>query len=342
MFTSARLKLTGWYLLIIMVISISFSAVIYRVLTYEVDRLLERQTARLTQQFNDPSMYPAEMRGNRFNMPLLDPALVDELKSRLIFNLAFINGLILVGAGGLGFMLAGKTLRPIQVMIDEQNRFIADASHELRTPITALKTTLEVNLRDKTLSLKEARETLEANLEDVNRLQTLSNALLELAQYQQPPTAATVATANVGNAAKEAIKVVKPIATAKKITIKNTVSEGKAAISSKELTDVLIILLDNALKYSPEKTNIDISSTKHDGHIALKISDQGMGIAAKALPHIFDRFYQVETSRSSKTRTGYGLGLAISKQTIERNHGSISVASVVHSGTTFTVRLRTV
>jgi len=342
MFTSARLKLTGWYLLIIMVISISFSAVIYRVLTYEVDRLLERQSARLTQQFNDPSMYPAEMRGNRFNMMLLDPELVDELKSRLIINLAFINGLILLGAGGLGFMLAGKTLQPIKVMIDEQNRFIADASHELRTPITALKTTLEVNLRDQSLSLKEARQILEANLEDVNRLQTLSNALLELAQYQKPPTATTSATTNVADAAKEAIKVVKPIATAKKITIKSNISAGEAAISSKELTDVLIILLDNALKYSPEKTMIDVTSTNHDGHLALKISDQGIGIAAKDLPHIFDRFYQVESSRSSKTRKGYGLGLAIAKQTIERNNGSISVASVLQTGTTFTLRLRAV
>ncbi|MBP7876325.1 hypothetical protein KA012_05010, partial [Candidatus Woesebacteria bacterium] len=94
MFNSARLKLTGWYLLIIMVISISFSVVIYRVLTIEVDRLMSRQSMRLEQQLNDDAFYPPEMRGGRFAMPALDPELVEELKGRLIFNLGIINGLI--------------------------------------------------------------------------------------------------------------------------------------------------------------------------------------------------------------------------------------------------------
>lgn len=340
MFNATRLKLTGWYLLIIMVISISFSAVIYQVLTLEVDRLLDRQRNRLEQQFNNPELFPLGMRTGRFAMTLIDPELVTEMKNRLIFNLAFINGLILVGAGGLGYVLAGKTLRPIKIMIDEQNRFIADASHELRTPITSLKTTLEVSLRDDKLSLKEARATLKSNLEDVNRLQTLSNALLELAQYQQQrPTKVREKTALIP-VIKDAVKVIKPLAGSKSIRLTTELVEGAVLISVKELADVLIILLDNAIKYSPEKTTIHIKSFKHDGMMQVAIADQGIGISSTDLPHIFDRFYQADTSRCAEITKGYGLGLAIAKQTVERNQGSISVTSVVEKGTTFTLRLR--
>lgn len=341
MFNSARLKLTGWYLLIIMVISLSFSMVLYRLLTLEVDRLLARQNARFEQQFTPEPTFTHGSTGVRFAMPLLDPELVEELKKRLIFNFAVINGLIFIGAGGLGFMLAGKTLSPIKVMIDEQNRFIADASHELRTPITALKTNLEVSLRDEKLSLKEAKETLTANLEDVNRLQTLSNALLELTLRQQRPMT-RFEPAALSSAVTEAVTVVKPLAKAKAIRLKTNVLDATLAIPAKELTDVLIILLDNAIKYSPEKTTVGLQTLKHDNTVSIKIIDQGIGISSKDLPHIFDRFYQVETSRSGNTRKGYGLGLAIAKQTIERNRGSISVISEVNMGTTFVVRLRTV
>lgn len=340
MFNSTRLKLTGWYLLIIMVISISFSAVIYRVLTLEVDRLLSQQQLRLEQQLNNPEFFPPGMRGGRFSMPLIDPELVIELKNRLFFNLAIINALILVGAGVLGYILAGKTLRPIKVMIDEQNRFIADASHELRTPITALKTTLEVSLRDKKLSLKEARETLVSNLDDVNRLQTLSNALLELAHYQQRQPSQKKETTFLATAVNEAVRVVKPLAASKSLRISTKLYDGSVYMPAKELTDVLIILLDNAIKYSPEKTAILIAAYKHDSHVNLAVTDQGIGISPTDLPHIFDRFYRADTSRCTQSSDGYGLGLAIAKQTVERNQGTISVSSSVGTGTTFTIKLR--
>ncbi len=341
MFHSARLKLTGWYLLIIMVISLSFSAVIYRMLTVEVDRLLLRQNIRLQQQFDARDLYPSELRNGPFALPLIDPELVEEMKARLIGNLAIINGLILFGAGGLSFVLAGKALRPIKVMIDEQNRFIADASHELRTPITALKTTLEVSLRDDYLSLTEARETLKANLADVNRLHSLSNGLLELAQYQRRPQRNQQESAALTPAIKAAIKVVLPLAHAKKITINlNPFDDANVAITTKQLTDILISLLDNAIKYSLPKTAITVQTSQKDSHVHIKITDQGIGIAATDLPHIFDRFYQVESSRSSEERNGYGLGLAIAKQTAEQHQGSITVTSTVGHGTSFTLNLR--
>ncbi len=173
MFERTRLKLTAWYLLIIMFVSISFSFIIYKVSTNEFERFAKKQKSRI------------EYRMQNFNPPpppiTLDPDLIVEVKKRILFLLAEINLFILITAGGLGYVLAGRTLKPIAAMVEEQNRFISDASHELRTPLTALKTSMEVNLRDKNLTLESAKKILNHNIEQVDKLQTLSDNLLELA-----------------------------------------------------------------------------------------------------------------------------------------------------------------
>ena len=188
MFHSARIKLTAWYLLIIMLVSMSFSLVIYKVLVNEVDRFARTQTFRIERRFREGIYFPPEMhlRGTLPKAPIIDSELVDEIKGRLVFALLAINGGILIISGGLGFLLAGKTLRPIQDVVDEQNRFITDSSHELRTPLTSLKSAMEVNLRDKNLKLKDAKKLISENIEEVNKLQSLSDELLQLAQYQKP------------------------------------------------------------------------------------------------------------------------------------------------------------
>ena len=174
MFQKTRIKLTAWYLLIIMLISVFFSFVIYKVLTHEFERFAQRQKFRIEQRFQNPPP----------PFPVPDPDLIKEVKQRLLLSLTGINLIILVLSGGLGYFLAGKTLKPIKDMVDEQNRFISDASHELRTPLTALKTSMEVGLRNKKLALNEAKLIISENLNEINRLQLMSEKLLELARNQ--------------------------------------------------------------------------------------------------------------------------------------------------------------
>src|SRR4030042_3060689 len=171
MFQSARLKLTAWYVLIIMLISIGFSVTVYKSLRFELER-----AARMP-----PS--PPPPTGDIHHAPRIppppriDPAVVEEMEKRIMFGIFVINLLILGSAGGGGYFLAGKTLKPIKEMFDQQNRFIADASHELRTPLTALKSEIEVGLRDKKLNLVQVKKLLKSNLEEVNNLQVLSDDL---------------------------------------------------------------------------------------------------------------------------------------------------------------------
>lgn len=325
MFTQTRLKLTAWYLLIIMVISIFFSGIIYRMVNVELNRFANIQRFRFERRFPTP--------------PTLDLDLIEETKRRFLLILVFINGGILIISGGLSFFLAGKTLYPIKVMIDDQNRFISDSSHELRTPITSLKTSLEVSLRDKKLSVKDAKKLLRDNLNEVNRLQILSDDLLQLSRYQDPNHQLVFQKLSLSELIKPAINQIKPLANKKQLTLIDQTKNLTLYGAKNRLADLFTILLDNAVKYSPPQKTITITSRKTDSAISVLVTDQGIGISPKDMPHIFDRFYRADSARSNSRVPGYGLGLAIAKKIVEAHHGSISVTSQLNQGSTFTVSL---
>jgi two-component system, OmpR family, sensor histidine kinase CiaH len=258
MFEGARVKLTLWYVLIIMIISMAFSVVIFDLVSSEVQRFAVEQRYRIERVY---------IQGEIMMPPQPDMDLVNEAKNRLLLILVGINGGILVISACLAYFLAGKTLKPISQMLDEQNQFISDASHELRTPLTSMKSAIEVGLRDKELGIEEAKEILSENIEDVDKLQMLSDHLLQLAQYQKPeilqnrmdkvPVAETV----IG-----AIRKVSPMAKKKNITVDSSgVEEVEIRANKYNINDLLVILLDNAIKYSPKNKTIKIGAKRSDG-----------------------------------------------------------------------------
>lgn len=326
MFRSARIKLTAWYLLIIMLVSVSFSTAIFRVLTTELDRMVQIERLELEHRFPQFPIF-------------LNPDLLAETKQRLLFRLVLINLLILAGSAWAGYLLAGRTLNPIKDMVDEQNRFITDASHELRTPLTSLKSEIEVNLRDKQLSINQAKELLKSNLEEVNSLQVLSDGLIRLTQYRQVGSNLTISSVSLADIAHEAVRKVTNAAKEKKITIINDIRSVNIQGNQTALTELFVIFLDNAIKYSSKQKTIRVSSSKSDGHVRIVIADGGIGIAEKDIPHLFDRFYRTDKSRTKTDVPGYGLGLSIAKQIVDQHNGSIRVTSTPHKGTTFTIDL---
>ena len=328
MFHSARLKLTAWYLLIIMFVSIFFSLIIYRGLIGEINRVSRMERFR------------SERRHSAVRLPspvFLDPNFINEIKRRIIFGLITVNGVIFVGAGALGYFLAGKTLSPIQEMLEEQNRFINDASHELRTPLTALKSSLEVNLRDKNLTIENAKKTMNESIENINDLQRLSDSLLNLSQYQKPFFSSNTKDISLNVCINEAVKKVTSLAKQKQITIKKNVEEVNIKGIEDDLINLFVIVLDNAIKYSPKKTSIKIYAKKINNQIIIEIKDQGIGIEKKDLLFVFDRFFRADQSRSKEKVVGYGLGLSIAKKIVLNHHGKISVTSQADKGSIFTI-----
>ncbi len=342
MFNKARIKLTAWYLAIIMVISLAFSLTIYNILNFELSRFGRLQRLRIERQLEEREVLPENPLRPRSRPPeaiVVDLELMAETKHRLLIFLGLVNGVIFIFSGGLGYFLAGRTLKPIKDMVEEQNQFISDASHELKTPLTSLRTALEVHQRDKKLNLKGARHLIKDNIEEVNKLQTLTEGLLQLAQYEKPNHQQNFISVSLSKITKNAIQKIQPLADKKNITIVRRIKNLQLRGAPYALTDLLVILLDNAVKYSPKATKISVSSKKTDGLVSIVVSDQGTGISQKDLPYIFKRFYRSDAARSKKGHGGYGLGLSIAKKIVSAHHGNISVKTKLGKGSSFIIQI---
>ena len=269
---------------------------------------------------------------------------LDRAKKAVIIRLLMVDGIIIVTSGVAAYVLAGKTLEPLEESLEEQRRFIADASHELKTPITSLRTELEValregTLRDKTITTKEARQLFISNLEDVMNLQKLSENLIKLNKYSQNGNAMHIEEVQIKEVLDEAIKKIAPMAKMKNIKLVKEITNFNLRVDKQSIVELFTILLDNAVKYSLKKSSIFITSSLINKTAKINIRDEGSGISSEDIPHLFDRFYRSDSSRNKQKADGYGLGLAIAKEIVERHKGNIRVRSKAGKGTTFTVTL---
>jgi len=329
MFTKARIKLTAWYLLIIMAISLSFSVIIYRVVTTEFQRRFDTIERRinLREQNMQPLPPPASLGTD-----------LQETRDRVLLFLVYINGVILVLSAVAGYFLAGQTLKPIEKTLEEQKRFTADASHELKTPLTAMQTAIEVSLRDKKLTLASSKKLLKDQLGDVKTLTSLSNYLLTLSRIENQNTLPK-SRLNLKEILIESVEKIQPLAKAKSIKISKSLQEVYVSANSENLQKLFLVLLDNAVKYTPQKGKVAVSLKKDKKAAVIQVSDTGIGISSKDTPHIFERFYRADSSRTKSQTQGFGLGLSIAKQIVEHHRGLIRVTSTPSKGSTFTVRL---
>jgi heavy metal sensor kinase len=219
-----------------------------------------------------------------------------------------------------------------------QRQFTADASHELRTPLTAIKGQTEVALqRDRDPA--EYRSVLRnVNLE-VDRMIRLVSSLLTLARAdaQQVPLARE--SISLGTLLSDAADQVRPVAESKGVTVRLR-DGGDTELSADQdlLLQLILNLLDNALKHTPSGGSIDVSWRKEDGQAKVVVSDEGPGIPSEHLPHIFDRFYRVDKARS-RDGGGVGLGLSICRWIAQAHGGSIEADNAPGQGATFTVQL---
>ncbi|MFA5107564.1 MAG: HAMP domain-containing sensor histidine kinase [Patescibacteria group bacterium] len=329
------LRLAGWYTLIMMCLSISFSVAIYQISPGQIGVGLRHQAEIFRSRDDD---YPPPMIFNPIEEEFLQAQII-EVRNQLRTTLIILNGAILLVAGAISYFLARRVLKPIEDNLETQRQFTADASHELRTPLTAMRTEIEVALRDAAANDHDFRDILRSNLEEVQRLEGLTTGLLRLARHDNNGHSQPTTTVSIASASDEAIQRVASLAKKKGITLKRKALDGTVLGDSHSLVELLVILLDNAIKYSPDKTNVEISSQTKAGRTTITIADHGLGIRATDLPHIFDRFYRADVSRSKHRVEGFGLGLPIAKQIVEQHHGTIEVKSELGKGTIVTVRL---
>lgn len=311
-----------------MVLSVGFSIAIYQVTTNELHRRLENFQIAIQE-----IPYSAQI---KIDENLLNSIIEAEqaAKTNLSLQLLYVNLLVLLFGGLGGYFLARQNLKPLEKAHEAQSRFTSDASHELRTPLAVMKTELEVIIRDKNATNDELREVLVSNLEEVDKLTKLSEMLLNLSQLDNvklnlgPVNLYKVTQSVLGNY--------------KSITERFIVKTKKQPIvygNEMAVIDLVKILVDNAIKYSPAGSKIKISMFRTEDMAHFEITNSGVGIKPDKLPHIFDRFFRADTSRTG--HRGYGLGLALAKNIVELHKGELSVTSQPGKDTTFYFELPT-
>ncbi len=337
MFKSAKLKLTMTYLLIVMVVSLMFSSFVYIGVIASTERALESQKRRFEKRLEmGPAPFPRPFGQER----MIDTETLMEIREKTFISLVFINIALFFCTGSLGYFVAKKTLNPIEEVMLKQKRFISDAAHEIKTPLTALKASLEVAIRDKNMSVSEAKTNMKDAVKDVDGLHSLAENLLIQSKVQNGINEQKTEI-ELNQLVLQIFEKLKPIFEFKNISYTFHPYDRKLYLLgySESLKTALTNIIENAAKYNKEGGDVTVLLDHNKDTAVLKIKDTGIGISKDDLPHIFDPFYRSDKSRSKNSVSGYGLGLAISQEVVSKHGGKISVKSEESIGTEFEIKL---
>ena len=324
-FFVARLRLTFYYSITAIIILGGSSILLYNTIL-----------SNLAQSLSE----------NIFLNPNLSQAILDKAQDILLNRFLTIDSIITFFVIILGFFLTNKTLKPIKSNMQKQKRFIADASHELRTPTAVIISGLEVNLANKKLDLVSAKKTLENTLDEMREFSKLSNSLLDISKHGTQ-IHARYEPISINELIKSVVEKNKNLSKIKEINIETKIASPMEGLQPREspatvlgdrieLSRVFFNILDNAIKYTPQNGTIVVSDKITSDKYILTISDNGIGIGADILDKIFDPFFRGDAARSTD---GAGLGLTLSKKIIENHKGTISIKSQLNKGTNVTISL---
>jgi heavy metal sensor kinase len=229
-----------------------------------------------------------------------------------------------------------STFARLESAFAHQSRFTADASHELRTPVSVILSQTQTALsRDR--SSAEYREALEACQRAAQRMRSLTQALLELARLDAGQEPMKREPFDLARVARESMELVRPLAAERSIDLRADLPATECLGDAERIGQVATNLLTNAIQFNHDCGQVRIGVHSSNGSVRLMVTDTGAGIPAEDLPHIFERFYQVDRSRARKG--GSGLGLAICKAIVDAQGGAIEVTSQPGAGSTFTLSL---
>lgn len=255
-------------------------------------------------------------------------------------RLVFVTGGI-IGLGvslASGFWLAGRTLGPIRRALETQRQFISDASHELRTPLAIAKANNALLLDEPEATIESRLDQAEAVAAELDHLTVLVGDLTTLARADEGRANLLIEPLDLGELAEEVVRDMGALADVLGVRLTSEISPARVRGDRARLRQLLVILIDNSLKYASERGHVHVRCTTDGGRVELSVADDGVGIAPADQKRIFERFYRADSERT-RSKGGTGLGLAIGKWVAEAHGGRIAVESTPGKGTTFRVRL---
>lgn len=256
-----------------------------------------------------------------------------------------ISFLFLIGLGSIAvlvpisYFLAGKSLQPIKDTFEDQKKFIANASHELRTPLTVIQTNVEV------LKLKE-EEQIKDNMKWLNNIASegetmakLISELLLLAQAENQQLLIDKEVFDLSSMCQQMVDLMTELANEKGIELSDNISPGIQYRGDEErLKQAVRILVDNAIKYTPEGGKVQLCLSPGKRHLLIDVKDTGIGLTDEDKAKVFSRFYRVDDARNRETG-GVGLGLNIADYIVKKHNGKIKIESIPNKGSTFSIVL---
>lgn len=237
------------------------------------------------------------------------------------------------------YILAKRTLIPVAETIKKQTEFVQNASHELRTPLTIIQAKQELLLREPNAKIIDKSEDIILTLNETKRLAKLTKDLMILASAYSNNMVLKKEEVNIDEFIENTVKPYTEMVSLEEKKLKlNLKCEKNINVDVNKLQQILIILLDNAIKYTETGDTIEICTSFKDNKCVIEVKDTGIGISDEGLKQVFNRFYREDRARSRETG-GSGLGLSIADTIIKAHGGTIKVSHNSPNGTVFTVRL---
>jgi signal transduction histidine kinase len=333
-FRSARLKLTLVYTLILASIVAILSAALYEFHANDIEGLGRRQPRPVTEE----GIAPLQTPGERI-VGLDDPPSIAEYLERLGRSILLADVLTIVAGGALSAFLAGRTLRPVRQAVEAEKALFANVAHDLRTPLTVMRSEAEVALRAGGPDAAEARQIVESSLEEIGRMSAMVEQLLDLARNGRQRQGSALVPIDLAGIARSAVERMGRRAQEAGVCL--TVEDGdgvRVRGDALALDRAVGNLLENSLAYTPRGGSVTVRVRRSGAHIILTVADTGIGISAEDLPHITEPFYRGDRARSARSG-GAGLGLTVVKTTMDEHGGTLRASSTPGEGTTITLRL---
>ena len=254
--------------------------------------------------------------------------------------LAVLGGVALVFAAGIGYVLSGGAMKPVREAYEKQRQFAADASHELCTPLAVVLASADLLRSDPSITSPFLKQVIEDVRDEVKKMTKLVSDLLTVARTDGKANQMRLVRMDLVSAVQQTVRIMRPFAEKKDIVIDEELPKRvEIHADEQKIRQLILILVDNAVKYTPEHGRISVCVQEDRWSVKLSVSDTGIGIAPEHQERIFERFYRVDKARSRRMG-GNGLGLAIAREIVEAHGGSIAVESEPGKGTTFHTRLK--
>lgn len=230
-------------------------------------------------------------------------------------------------------------LERMKTLDDSREEFVANVSHELKTPITSVKVLADSLLAQENVPAELYREFMEDIAQEVERENTLINDLLELVKLDKAAAELNISVVNINELTEVILKTLRPIARKNNVEV-TLISKREilAEVDKVKMSQIITNLVENAIKYNREQGKVEVTLDADHQFFTVQVEDTGIGIPAEAISQIYERFYRVDKSHSREIG-GTGLGLAITRSAVLLHRGSIKVESRENEGTTFTVKI---